>query len=229
MTTLEFAIIVIAVAPIFDFANGWLDSPILGLILGSATMLAITWLCRRRTPARVSRLFRKLQLVSAALYSLGHGGNDAQKTMGIVAGVLVAANLDAQATVRIPIWVVVACHAAMGLGTLFGGLRIVRTMGHRITRLTPVSGFAAETAGAATLFLATQGGIPVSTTHAIAGAIAGVGSLHRFSGGVLANRAEHGMGLGADHASIGVDQRGGLPVRGGSEVVRIVVINLLLT
>ena len=101
--------------------------------------------------------------------------------MGIIAGVLVAANLDAQATVHIPLWVVLACHAAMGLGTLSGGWRIVRTMGHRITRLTPVGGFAAETAGAATLFLATQGGIPVSTTHTIAGAIAGVGSLRRFS------------------------------------------------
>jgi PiT family inorganic phosphate transporter len=144
-------------------------------------MLAINWLCRRQTPARVSRLFRKLQLVSAALYSLGHGGNDAQKTMGIIAGVLVAANLDTEATVHIPLWVVLACHAAMGLGTLSGGWRIVRTMGHRITRLTPVGGFAAETAGAATLFLATQGGIPVSTTHTIAGAIAGAGSLRRFS------------------------------------------------
>lgn len=169
-------------------AEGWIKtvafifiSPILGLLLGSAVMLAVTWLCRRQTPARIGRLFRKLQLVSAALYSLGHGGNDAQKTMGIIAGVMVAANLDAQATVHIPLWVVLACHAAMGLGTLSGGWRIVRTMGHRITRLTPVGGFAAETAGAATLFLATQGGIPVSTTHTIAGAIAGVGSLRRFS------------------------------------------------
>ena len=169
-------------------AEGWIKtvafifiSPILGLVLGSAVMLAVTWLCRRQTPARVSRLFRKLQLVSAALYSLGHGGNDAQKTMGVIAGVLVAADLDAQATLHIPLWVVLACHAAMGLGTLSGGWRIVRTMGHRITRLRPVGGFAAETAGAATLFLATQGGIPVSTTHTIAGAIAGAGALRRFS------------------------------------------------
>jgi PiT family inorganic phosphate transporter len=169
-------------------ADGWLKtvafiviSPILGLLLGSVLMLAVNWLCRSQTPARVRRIFRRLQLVSAALYSLGHGGNDAQKTMGIIAGVLVAANLDPQATGRIPIWVVLACHAAMGLGTLSGGWRIVRTMGHRITRLTPVGGFAAETAGAATLFLATQGGIPVSTTHTIAGAIAGAGSLRRFS------------------------------------------------
>ena len=169
-------------------AEGWIKTvafifvaPVLGLLLGGGVMLAVAWSCRRWRPARVDRTFRKLQLVSAALYSLGHGGNDAQKTMGIIAGVLVAADLDPQAAVHIPLWVVLACHAAMGLGTLSGGWRIVRTMGHRITRLRPVGGFAAETAGAATLFLATHGGIPVSTTHTIAGAIAGVGSLQRLS------------------------------------------------
>jgi inorganic phosphate transporter, PiT family len=169
-------------------AEGWIKTvgfiviaPILGLLLGSAAMVAVSWICRRRTPARVDRTFRKLQLLSAALYSLGHGGNDAQKTMGIIAGVLVASNIDGQAATHIPLWVVLACHAAMGLGTLSGGWRIVRTMGNRITRLRPVGGFAAESAGAATLFLATYSGIPVSTTHTIAGAIAGVGCLRRFS------------------------------------------------
>ena len=169
-------------------ADGWIKtiafiviSPILGMLLGAAVMVAVAWICRRRTPTRVDRTFRKLQLLSAALYSLGHGGNDAQKTMGIIAGVLVAANIDGQATTQIPLWVVLACHAAMALGTLSGGWRIVRTMGSRITRLKPVGGFAAESAGAATLFLATYGGIPVSTTHTIAGAIAGVGCLRRSS------------------------------------------------
>lgn len=156
-------------------------SPAVGLLLGLSIMTAILWLFRHEGPDRVDRRFRKLQLVSAALYSLGHGGNDAQKTMGIIAGVLVAADLNPQATSEIPLWVVLSCHAAIALGTLSGGWRIVRTMGSRLTKLKPVGGFAAETAGATTLFIATYGGIPVSTTHTITGAIVGVGATRRLS------------------------------------------------
>jgi len=151
-------------------------SPLLGLALGFGLMLAVFWIFRRWTPARVDGLFRRGQLVSAALYSLGHGGNDAQKTMGIIA-VLLYANGFLGETFYVPLWVVLACHAAMGLGTLSGGWRIVRTMGLRITKLKPVGGFCAETGGAITLFLATSLGIPVSTTHTITGAIVGVGSV----------------------------------------------------
>jgi inorganic phosphate transporter, PiT family len=168
--------------------EGWIKtiefivvSPLVGMILGGAIFIAIHWLCRSSTPTQVDHRFRRLQLGSAALYSLGHGGNDAQKTMGIIAGVLVAANLNPDATKAIPLWVVLACHAAMGLGTLTGGWRIVHTMGGRLTKLRPVGGFAAETAGAVTLFMATHGGIPVSTTHTITGAIVGVGSVRRPS------------------------------------------------
>jgi PiT family inorganic phosphate transporter len=151
-------------------------SPLLGLTLGFGLMLVVFWVFRRWTPARVDQLFRRGQLVSAALYSLGHGGNDAQKTMGIIA-VLLYANGFLGETFYVPLWVVLACHAAMGLGTLSGGWRIVRTMGLRITKLKPVGGFCAETGGAITLFLATSLGIPVSTTHTITGAIVGVGSV----------------------------------------------------
>jgi inorganic phosphate transporter, PiT family len=156
-------------------------SPLLGLVLGYCFMEIIGRLFRKDRPAHVDRLFRKLQLVSAALYSLGHGGNDAQKTMGIIAGILVAANLNASATTEIPLWVVLSCHGAIAAGTLSGGWRIVHTMGSRITRLQPVGGFAAETAGAATIFMATYGGIPVSTTHTITGAIVGVGTNRRWT------------------------------------------------
>jgi inorganic phosphate transporter, PiT family len=158
-------------------------SPALGLALGMLMMTAMSWLLFRRAPHRVDRWFRRLQLVSAALYSLGHGGNDAQKTMGIVALVLVASgSLSADfGASDIPLWVVLACQAAIALGTLFGGWRIVRTMGMKITKLKPVGGFCAETAGAATLFLATHLGIPVSTTHTITGAIVGVGSTRKLS------------------------------------------------
>ena len=151
-------------------------SPLLGLSLGFLLMVGVFWLFRRFTPSRVDVLFRRGQLVSAALYSLGHGGNDAQKTMGIIA-VLLYANGVLGKTLYVPLWVVLACHAAMGLGTLTGGWRIVRTMGLRITKLKPVGGFCAETGGAITLFLATHLGIPVSTTHTITGAIVGVGSV----------------------------------------------------
>ena len=155
-------------------------SPVVGLILGYLIMTTMLWLCRHRTPMQVDHFFRKGQLMSAALYSLGHGGADAQKTMGIIAAVLVAANLNANAMKEIPLWVVVSCNAAMGLGTLFGGWRIVHTMGARLTRLKPVGGFSAETAGAMSLFMAIVGGIPVSTTHTITGAITGVGAVKRF-------------------------------------------------
>jgi len=166
--------------------GGWLRpvafiviAPLIGIVLGFLMMLAVNWICRRRTPRRVDRTFRRLQLVSAAVYSLGHGTNDAQKTMGIIAGVLYTTGFMSEFT--IPMWVVLACHAAIALGTLSGGWRIVRTMGMRITELRPVDGFAAETAGAITLLGTARLGIPVSTTHTITGAIMGVGSLRRLS------------------------------------------------
>jgi len=155
-------------------------SPFFGLALGFWLMVAVLWTFRRYTPARIDSWFRRGQLVSAALYSLGHGGNDAQKTMGIIT-VLLYANGFLGGEFHVPLWVVLACHAAMGLGTLSGGWRIVRTMGLRITKLKPVGGFCAETGGAITLFLATNLGIPVSTTHTITGAIVGVGSVMNAS------------------------------------------------
>jgi PiT family inorganic phosphate transporter len=140
----------------------------------------VSWIFVKRTPYAVDRLFRHLQFVSASLYSLGHGGNDAQKTMGIIAGLLFSqGHLGSQ--FYVPLWVVLSCQAAMALGTLFGGWRIVHTMGSKITKLTPVQGFCAETGGAITLFAATWLGIPVSTTHTITGAIVGVGAARRVS------------------------------------------------
>lgn len=156
-------------------------SPLIGMLLGMLILTIISWIFRRSSPSQVDRFFRRGQLFSAALYSLGHGGADAQKTMGIIAAVLVAGNLNPNATKQIPLWVVLSCHAAMALGTLMGGWRIVKTMGQRITKLKPVGGFAAETAGGASLIMAVYGGIPVSTTHTITGAIIGVGATHRFS------------------------------------------------
>ncbi len=157
-----------------------LVSPLLGFVLGWI-MMRITMLIFGRTPQRkVDKTFRRMQFLSAALYSLGHGGNDAQKTMGIIVAALVASH-QLKAGSDVPLWVVLSCHAAMGLGTLSGGWRIVRTMGMKITKLKPVGGFCAETAGAATLFLATGMGIPVSTTHTITGSIVGVGSVQKFS------------------------------------------------
>ena len=152
-------------------------SPLLGMTLGGLLMLGVSWLAFRQTPRRVDRWFRRLQLVSSALYSLGHGGNDAQKTMGIIWLLLIASGVTGKD--HLPLWVVASCFIAMGLGTLFGGWRIVKTMGQRITKLKPVGGFAAETGGAITLFLATNFGIPVSTTHTITGAIVGVGAAQR--------------------------------------------------
>ena len=154
-------------------------APGIGLVLGFTFMTAIYWLFRRTAPSRVDKLFRRLQLLSAAAYSLGHGANDAQKTMGIIAGVLFAAGYIQ--TFYIPFWVILAAHASIGLGTLSGGWRIIHTMGSKITRLQPVGGFAAETAGAVSLFAATAFGVPVSTTHTITGAIVGVGATRRLS------------------------------------------------
>ena len=155
-------------------------APLLGLILGALLMLAVSWLFVRSTPARVDRWFRRLQLVSASLYSLGHGGNDAQKTAGIIWVLLISGGYLG-ADDPLPLWVVSACYMMIALGTAFGGWRIVKTMGQKITKLRPVGGCCAETGGAITLFLATIFGIPVSTTHTITGAIVGVGSTHSMS------------------------------------------------
>jgi PiT family inorganic phosphate transporter len=155
-------------------------SPLVGFLLALVLVLAVSWLFVRETPFAVDRTFRIWQFVSASLYSLGHGGNDAQKTMGIIA-VLLYSQGHLGSTFYVPFWVVLSCQAAMGFGTLAGGWRIVKTMGSRITRLTPVQGFCAETGGAITLFMATYLGIPVSTTHTITGAIVGVGTARRTS------------------------------------------------
>jgi PiT family inorganic phosphate transporter len=156
-------------------------SPLLGFVLGSLMMVLVAWICRRTAPARVDRWFRRLQLVSAGAYSLGHGGNDAQKTIGIIWMLLLATGYASTADKSPPTWTIVACYAAIGIGTMMGGWRIVKTMGQRITKLKPVGGFCAETGGALTLFIATGLGIPVSTTHTITGAIVGVGSVQRAS------------------------------------------------
>jgi PiT family inorganic phosphate transporter len=155
-------------------------SPLFGLVLALALALALLWMLEKASPARTEARFNKLQFVSASLYSLGHGGNDAQKTMGIIA-VLLYANGYLQGAFHVPFWVVLSCQFAMGFGTLFGGWRIVRTMGMGITRIRPTGAFSAQTAGAVTLFLATWMGIPVSTTHTITGAIVGVGLSRRVS------------------------------------------------
>ncbi|QTN25573.1 inorganic phosphate transporter [Rhizobacter sp. AJA081-3] len=156
-------------------------SPLLGFLLGSLLMVVVAHLFRRASPLRVDNLFRRLQLVSAGLYSLGHGGNDAQKTIGIIWMLLIATGYTAASDKMPPTWVIWTCYIAIGLGTMFGGWRIVKTMGQKITKLRPVGGFCAETGGAMTLFLATALGIPVSTTHTITGAIVGVGSVRRAS------------------------------------------------
>ncbi|MCZ7559101.1 MAG: inorganic phosphate transporter [Burkholderiaceae bacterium] len=156
-------------------------SPTLGFILGSALMLGVSWVFFRSTPRGTDRWFRRLQLVSSALYSIGHGSNDAQKTMGIIWLLLIAAGAASAAEHHPPYWVVLSCYLAIGLGTLFGGWRIVKTMGQKITKLKPVGGFCAEAGGAITLFIASGFGIPVSTTHTITGAIVGVGSSQKFS------------------------------------------------
>jgi PiT family inorganic phosphate transporter len=156
-------------------------SPVMGFVLGSIMMLIVSWLFVKSTPRKVDTWFRRLQLVSAAAYSLGHGGNDAQKTIGIIWMLLIVAGVTSTADTAPPLWVIVSCYTAISLGTLFGGWRIVKTMGQKITKLKPVGGFCAETGGAITVFIATFMGIPVSTTHTITGAIVGVGSAQKMS------------------------------------------------
>jgi len=167
-------------------ASGWTKTlafivlaPLIGMLLGFTLMASITWLLRKWNPFRLDKVFRRLQLVSAACYSLGHGGNDAQKTMGIITGLLVASGHLRK--FEVPLWVILISHAAIAFGTMFGGWRIVKTMGSKITKLQPFGGFCAETSGALTLVGATLSGIPVSTTHTIAGAIVGVGATKRLS------------------------------------------------
>ncbi len=155
-------------------------SPVTGLAIALFLVLIVSWLFARKAPARVDGIFRRVQFFSASLYSLGHGGNDAQKTMGIIT-VLLVAHGQLPGAFHVPFWVVLACNGAMALGTLLGGWRIIRTLGSRITRLTPMQGVCAETAGSITLFLATGLGVPVSTTHTITGAIIGVGAARRVS------------------------------------------------
>src|SRR6185437_12176292 len=154
-------------------------SPLLGLLLGALLMVAVSWIFFHRSPYTVDQWFRRLQLLSSALYSIGHGSNDAQKTMGLIWLMLISGGVTPPD--QLPFWVVASCYTAMALGTLFGGWRIVRTMGQRITKLKPVGGFSAEAGGALTLFLASGLGVPVSTTHTITGAIVGVGSVQRAS------------------------------------------------
>ena len=156
-------------------------SPMLGFVLGSLMVVIVSWVFVRSTPSRVDRWFRRLQLVSAGAYSLGHGGNDAQKTIGIVWMLLIATGYTSASDASAPTWTIIACYIAIAAGTMFGGWRIVKTMGQKITKLKPVGGFCAETGGAMTLFLATAIGVPVSTTHTITGAIVGVGSTQRAS------------------------------------------------
>src|SRR5574337_482758 len=165
-------------------------SPALGFVLGALIMVAVSWLFAQTSPLKVDRWFRRLQLISAGLYSLGHGGNDAQKTIGIIWLLLIAAGRAGVADPMPPAWVIWVCYLAMGLGTMFGGWRIVKTMGQKITKLRPVGGFGAETGGALTLFVASALGVPVSTTHTITGAIVGVGAVRQASAvrwGIAAN------------------------------------------
>ena len=156
-------------------------SPLLGFLLGALMMVAVAWVFRWSTPSRVDKWFRRLQLVSAGAYSLGHGGNDAQKTIGIIWMLLIATGYSSASDSAPPTWTIISCYLAIALGTMFGGWRIVKTMGQRITKLKPVGGFCAETGGALTLFLATFLGIPVSTTHTFTGTIVGVGASQRMS------------------------------------------------
>ncbi len=165
---------------------GWIKTlvfivlaPLIGLVLGMVFIVAVTWIFRREHPARINLWSRRMQLFSAALYSLGHGGNDAQKTMGIIASLVFSAGW--MKTFHIPLWIVLCAHAAIAMGTLSGGWRIVKTMGQKITRLRPIDGFCAETASAISIFTATHMGVPVSTTHVITGAISGVGASKRLS------------------------------------------------
>ena len=169
-------------------AQGWFKTllfifvaPLLGMALGVLFITATSWIVHKGQPARINIWARRLQLLSAALYSLGHGGNDAQKTMGIIAGLIYVSSHDPNKVFSIPLWIVLSCHGAIALGTLSGGWRIVKTMGQKITKLRPIDGFCAETASAISIFFATHAGVPVSTTHVITGAISGVGAAKRFS------------------------------------------------
>jgi PiT family inorganic phosphate transporter len=162
-------------AGIFKIALFIVLSPVIGMVLGSGMMVATTWIVHKNTPARVDRWFRRLQLVSAAVFSFSHGTNDAQKVMGII-GVVLYGTIWAGQPFHIPFWVVLLCHAAIGAGTFFGGWRIVKTMGHSLTKLLPIGGFCAETGGGVTILALAAAGIPVSTTHTITGAIVGVGA-----------------------------------------------------
>ena len=170
----------IVASGLFKTLSAIVISPLVGMILALFLVLLVSWLFVRKTPTSVDKTFRRMQFVSASLYSLGHGGNDAQKTMGIIAVLLFSQGYMPNGF-EVPFWVVLSCQAAMGLGTLFGGWKIVHTMGSKITRLSPMQGFCAETAGAVTLFAATGLGVPVSTTHTITGAIIGVGASRRMS------------------------------------------------
>ena len=156
-------------------------SPLVGFLLGSLMMLLVAWICRNANLAKTDRWFRRLQLVSASAYSLGHGGNDAQKTIGIIWLLLIITGYAEASAKMPPTWTIISCYIAIAMGTMFGGWRIVKTMGQKLTKLKPVGGFCAETGGAITLFAATAIGIPVSTTHTITGAIVGVGSTQRAS------------------------------------------------
>lgn len=156
-------------------------SPLLGFLFGSLIMLLVSWVFVRSTPRKVDKWFRRLQLISAGAYSLGHGGNDAQKTIGIIWMLLITAGYSSTGDAMPPLWVIISCYTAISLGTLFGGWRIVKTMGQKITKLKPVGGFCAESGGAITLFISTALGVPVSTTHTITGAIVGVGSAQKMS------------------------------------------------
>ena len=178
-------------------------SPVIGMFLGYATSIGTSWIVRKMRPQKVDRWFRRLQLVSAAGYSLGHGTNDAQKGMGIITTALVAGGV--LNTFAVPYWVIICCHLAMAGGTMAGGWRIIKTMGQRITKLTPFGGFSAETAGAVTLISTAHFGIPVSTTHTITGAIVGVGAGAPVDGGALGRDATYCVGMGVDDSGRGDD------------------------
>ena len=173
-------------------------SPIMGLVLGVILGAFVYWLCRNSSPGKVDHLFRKGQLLSAALYSMGHGGNDAQKTMGVIAGLLFSAKLI-EGEFRIPLYVVLLCQAAIALGTMFGGWRIVKTLGQKVAKLRPVDGFCAESSAALTLAVSSGFGIPVSTTHTITGAIMGVGAMKRLTRRAVGRRRHDRLGVGPHH------------------------------
>jgi PiT family inorganic phosphate transporter len=179
---------IVKAGPGVIIAHGWFKTilfifvaPLLGMALGVLFITATTWIVRRGNPTRINKAARRLQLLSAALYSLGHGGNDAQKTMGIIASLVFVSSTNPNKVFQIPLWIVLSAHAAIAMGTLSGGWRIVKTMGQKITKLRPIDGFCAETASAISIFFATHAGVPVSTTHVITGAISGVGAAKRMT------------------------------------------------